>query len=313
MMLFYPSKNNNRLNARPFTPDALTGRAMVNPHYRVDLAPSTRYIIDSGAFQERDMHARLQPWQALDRQLRLEAQIEYGGGPDHAEALITYDMLSGVDEALVHKATGVELDPCDALTMAPRQLAQYRRVKRRGTEEKARLAVAETIRSARYYKSAERRVRGGVAYACQGAGPEQYEACARELIPLIRPGRDWFAFGGFCIVGMVPSLKPVLYETLERVLPLLRAAGVERGHLLGVTVTDAIQRAAEIARAHGVLLSTDSSGPERNAAVYGRGFVTHPKPQFKDMYRPDQKFIDYHPADFAMETIGKYDGWTRTL
>ena len=99
-MLFYPSKNNNRLNGAPFNPDQITGRAMVNPHYRVLVAPNTRYLIDSGAFQERDMHRRLQPWAALDRQLRLEAQIELSGGPEHAEAIVTYDMLDGVDEAL---------------------------------------------------------------------------------------------------------------------------------------------------------------------------------------------------------------------
>ena len=48
-MLFYPGKkNNDALNTLPFAPEQITGCAMVNPHYRVDLAPGTRYIIDSG-------------------------------------------------------------------------------------------------------------------------------------------------------------------------------------------------------------------------------------------------------------------------
>ena len=71
---------------------------MVSPHYRVDLAPGTPSIIDSGAFQRRDMLRRLQPWQAIDRQLRLEAQIEYGVCGLAAGAVVTYDMLVGVDE-----------------------------------------------------------------------------------------------------------------------------------------------------------------------------------------------------------------------
>ena len=70
-MIFYPSKTHDRLNGAPFPVEAINGRAMLNPHYRATLAPGTRYIIDSGAFQERDMRNRLQPWTALDRQLRM--------------------------------------------------------------------------------------------------------------------------------------------------------------------------------------------------------------------------------------------------
>ena len=39
-MLFYPGKNNDALNTLPFAPEQITGCAMVNPHYRVDLAPA---------------------------------------------------------------------------------------------------------------------------------------------------------------------------------------------------------------------------------------------------------------------------------
>jgi hypothetical protein len=290
-VIFYPSKNNDRLNRRTFAPERVGGRAMVNPHYRVGLAPGTRYIIDSGAFQERDMRARLQPWQALDRQLRLEAQIELTGCGVPAEAIVTYDMLDGVDEALTDAG----------------------RVKRRGTEATASPAVLETIRAARYYKSREGRVRGAIAYACQGVTTAQYVACAAALLPLIRPGRDWFALGGFCIVGQVPSLKPMLYAALEAVLPMLEAAGIHRAHILGVTVADALQEAARIAAPYRVRLSTDSSGPERNAAVYGREFVTEPRPRFTQRWEKADKFIRYHPADWAMENIARYDAWCQTL
>lgn len=290
-MQFYPSKNNNRLNRLPFSPETITGTAMVNPHYRVNLAPGTRYIIDSGAFQERDMLARLQPWSALDRQLRLEAQIEYGGHGGHAEAIVTYDMLDGVDEALTEDG----------------------RVKRRGTDETASRAVLETIRSARYYAAQAHRVRGAIAYACQGVSTAQYISCARALLPLIRPGRDWFAFGGFCIIGQVPSLKPAFYRAVAAILPMLDAAGVTRAHILGVTVADALAEAARIAAPHRVRLSTDSSGPERNAAVYGREFVTAPTPRFVQRWDKTDKFVAYQPAEWAMENIARYDRWCQTL
>lgn len=291
-MQFYPSKNNNVLNRDPFDPDVVTGRAMVNPHYRVNLAPNTSSVIDAGSFQERDMRDRLQPWSALDRQLRLEQQIAYSGGPEHAEAIVTYDMLDGVDEAMTEAG----------------------RVKRRGDDVTASRAVFETIRSAHYYHSQRGRIAGAIAYACQGVSTAQYVACAQALIPLIRPGRDWFAFGGFCIVGMVPSLKPLLYAAMEAILPLLCGAGVTRAHLLGVTVSDAIIEVAAIGRRYGVALSTDSSGPERNAAVYGREFVTTgPRPRFVQRYSKADKFVSYRPAAFALEQIGRYDRWCQSL
>lgn len=289
-MTFYPSKNNNKLNQQVFTPEAVGGFAMVNPHYRVDLAPGTRYIIDSGAFQERDMLFRLQPWSALDRQLRLEAQIEFGGCGLPAEAIVTYDMLAGVDEAII----------------------DGKRVKRRGTEQTAVYAIQETLRSARYYATQVHRIRGAIAYAAQGVTPAQYLGCVEELIPLIRPGRDWLAFGGFCIIGMQPSLKKVFYETLALVLPRLKAAGIRRAHILGVTVADAIRVAMEMAKEYGIALSTDSSGPERNAAVYGREFdVTCEK--FRNLYTKEDKGTAYKPAEWAIENIRRYHEWIETL
>lgn len=265
----------------------VTGKVMVNPHYPVDVRRGTRYKIDSGAFQERDMLARLQPWTALDRQLRMEAQIEYGGHDGWAEDVVTYDMLAGVDEAIV----------------------DGQRVKRRGTEETAQQAVYETIRSARYYKTQEARIRGGIAYAAQGVTPTQYLECVKAILPLIRPERDALAFGGFCIIGMVPSLKPVFYATLDLVLPLLRDNGITRAHLLGVTVADAIEKAVQAERRYGVRLSTDSTGPER-CAIFGRGYSNGRQVA---RYTKAQKYIDYHPATFAIENIRDYHTWMEAL
>lgn len=288
-MEFYPSKNNNRLNRRPFEPELITGTAMVNPHYRVSLAPGTRYIIDSGAFQERDMRARLQPWSALDRQLRLEAQLELTGHAGHAEALITYDMLDGVDEAMTDAG----------------------RVKRRGTEESASPAVLETLRSARYYKTQERRVRGAIAYACQGITTAQYVACARELIPLIRPGVDWFAFGGLCITGIIRGqMLPVFSATLRAVMPMLAEAGVRRAHVLGVCIPEAIRTCIELEQRYSVELSTDSRAPETAGCIYGRVYRDGRQ---TDCYTRDQKWIDYHPNELAHRNVRDYHEWMKSL
>lgn len=284
-MDFYPGKNNNELNTLPFSPESVAGRVMVNPHYRVDLAPGTRYVIDSGAFQERDMLQRLQPWKAIERQLRLEAQIEHGPCGIPAEAIVTYDMLVGVDEAIVNG----------------------KRVKTRGDEQSAAPAVFETLRSARYYKSREQDIRGAIAYAAQGATPDQYIGCVSELLPLMRPGRDWLALGGFCIIGRMPSLKKTFYAVLGAALPLCQAAGITRIHILGVTVADAITRAIEIRRAYPkITLSTDSTGPEM-CAVYGRGYSK--KGTQEKRYTKAQKGTDYTTATLAVENITDYHNW----
>lgn len=284
-MELYPSKNNNRLNRRAFSPETITGTAMVNPHYRVNLAPDTRYVIDSGAFQERDMVSRLEPWQALDRQLRLESQIEYGPCGVPAEALVTYDMLDGVDEAM---------DGDD-------------RIKRRGTDATASRAVTETIRAARYYATQTARIRGAVAYACQGVSTAQYVACARELIPLMRPGTDWFAFGGLCITGILRGrMLPIFESTVRAVTPLLTEAGITRAHLLGVCIPDAIRITRELERTTGVQFSTDSRAPETVGCIYGRIYVNGVQRQG---YTRDQKWVDYHPNELAHRNIRDYAQW----
>lgn len=288
-MEFYPAKNNDRLNARAYAPEAITGTAMINPHYRVRLAPGTRYIIDSGAFQERDMRARLEPWRALDRQLRMEAQVEYRGHGGHAEALITYDMLDGVDEALDDET----------------------RVKRRGTDETASRAVRETLRSARYYATQAHRVRGAIAYACQGVSTAQYVACARELLPLIRPGRDWFAFGGLCITGIIRGqMLPVFGATLRAVVPMLAQAGIARAHVLGVCVPEAVRICVDLERAHGVALSTDSRAPETSGCIYGRCYIDGRQ---TNKYSKGEKWVAYHPNELAHQNVRDYAAWLSSL
>jgi hypothetical protein len=288
--MFYPSKNNDRLNRLPFSPEAITGTAMVNPHYPVELKAGARYIIDSGAFQERDMVNRLEPWTALDRQLRLEAQIEYGGHDGHAEAIVTYDMLDGVDEALTEQG----------------------RVKRRGDDDSASPAVLETIRSAKYYVTQRHRIRGAIAYACQGVSTAQYVACAEQLIPLMRPWVDWFAFGGLCITGLIRGkMLPVFEQTLYAVTPMLVAAGVLRAHMLGVCIPEAVRMMRALERTYPtIVFSTDSRAPETAGCIWGR---VYKEGRQVDCYTKDQKWVDYHPNELAHRNVRDYATWMEGL
>lgn len=300
-MIFYPSKNHDRLNGVPFLPEQVTGRAMLNPHHKTTVEADTRVIWDSGAFQERDMHDRLAPAQALDRQLAVEARTR-GLWRGHAEALVTYDMLVGVDEAI----------------------EDGRRVKRRGTEETARPAIAATLESAAYYASQRHRIAGAIAFAAQGATPRQYvDECVVPLLDLMTE-RDWLAFGGFCIIGMQPRLKPLFAATVARTLPLLRRKGIRRAHILGVTVHDALQVAAAEGRKHGVELSTDSSSIEMNS-IHGRvwheSHMAGGRSPWRSVFGKEAKVTqdripgprEYHPRDLAHANILRFAKWAETL
>lgn len=72
-MIYYPGKNNNALNGRAFSPEQITGREMINPHYRVDLAPGSmatgavRYVV-CGAECQLGRDGVLRPVVAVERQ-----------------------------------------------------------------------------------------------------------------------------------------------------------------------------------------------------------------------------------------------------
>ena len=304
-VVFYPSKNNNALNAMPFEPERVNGRVMVNPHYPVVTLPGTRRVWDSGAFQERDMLNRLEPYQAFQRQISADEICMFRSGDyiNPAEAIVTYDMLVGVDEALING----------------------KRVKQRGSEETAKQAVYETLRSAQYYARQRHRIdeRTAIAFAAQGATLKQYCDCVAEILPMMKPN-DWLAFGGFCIIGKQPSLKKLFVQTFESVLLMMKKAGIKRGHVLGVTVADMVDFAAKMGRAHGIVISNDSSGIEVNSIMgkifeperyrlldkYGENkFIT---PWIK-VWSAEQKYSHYKPCKLAMENIERYHQWSSSL
>ena len=300
-MIFFPSKNRNALNGLPFDPEEITGTAMVNPHYpSVSVAHGTEVLIDSGAFQARDLRRRLHPMEALDRQTAFASRLA-AGARGLKLRVVTYDMLLGVDEALT---------------------ADGERVKRRGDARTAAGAVTQTMWSASLYaerREALRRAGVGLCFAAQGATVEQYLRCTRALLDVMEEG-DWFAFGGFCIVGMQPSLKPQFVATVAAVLPLLAARGIRRAHILGVCVHDALLAAAALGRAHGVVLSTDSSSIEVNS-VHGKVWdAAHMENSprggpWRKVWGKEAKRAPggYHPCTLALANIERFAAWARGL
>lgn len=308
MISFYPAKNNDRLNRNTFHPEIFGGRVMINPRYPIRqlarVAPwycarcaafhtFPRVRCDSGAFQDigRRSHRRM-PWAALAEQLRLEEQLRWWLGDEtfHFECLFIYDNPAGVDEAV---------------------LADGTKIKQRGTRLTAEKAVEDTIASARYYATQRHFIKGAIGWVGQGIDPNQYAACVEAQLPLMQPG-DVFAFGGFCIWGRMPAqITPIAYETIERVVPIVKAQGITDFHLLGVMYAPAIEWAAKVADRFGVTFATDGSGPEQAACIGGRGYSEGR--QVDAGWLPSDKYISYHPCELAHANIKSYTDWSNGL
>ena len=283
-MLFYPSMNHSRLNGRPWRPDLWVGRAMTNPHYPVREVTGEE-LMDSGAFQVRDLAQRETPNFALDRQIKAAR----GRRP----RLVHYDCLLGVDEAL----------------------EGGRRVKRRGSEESAAEAVRLTIEGAEAYARRALEVEGGFAYSAQGATIPQYLRCADALLEILDPSRDWLALGGFCIIGRNTTLIPQFLQTLAEVAPRAKRRGVQRLHLLGVTTVRALPQAAAIARREGLEISTDSSSIEVNS-VMGKVFEGGWRKVYGPADKPRGPDIlpgQYHPAELGEANVRRFTAWVESI
>jgi hypothetical protein len=200
------------------------------------------------------------------------------------------------------------------------------RVKARGTVDTAAKAVAISIENAHYYGAHRSCLPGPIAFAAQGASPDQYEYCVDQILPLFQPG-DILALGGFCIVGMKPEYKAQLLEVSRRVFTKLNKLGIKRAHLLGVAVSDMVFRVGQIANEHGVSLGFDSSSIEVNSVL---GKIWEPKQasyvqmfdipycnrqvaDWTKVYGKIDKKVRYHPADLAHDNINKYTQWLDTL
>lgn len=292
-MLFYPSRTRDKLNGnKPVTFERLIGRAMLNPIYPVHVFdPHALAICDSGAFQDLGKRPRLSLGNALDRQLRYEEQLRWRIN-DHDfyfESILIYDQMAGVDEALVNG----------------------RKQKIRGNEETAHRAVHETLEAAHYYASQRGRIRGRLCFVGQGVTPDQYvHGCIAPMARMMRPG-DWFGFGGFCILGRQRSLLPIFYETFPAALDMLIPLGIDRFHLLGVCVPEAVTFAARIAGARGVALSTDSSAIELSSVISGAVYVDGRKK--RGPWSKAQKGVDYCPTQLAHDNIVRYSDWALSL
>lgn len=281
-MQFFPSKTHDRLNEMAFDPQLITRTVMLNPKYPAyNIIGAEDVDIDSAAFQE--LHNRKTLRFALTRQIKFKRRLNLTNVKRCV--CFTYDQMKGVDEEIING----------------------RKVKTRGTHESAQLAIDATLHAARYWAGNRAAINGPIGFVCQGINPDQYiNDCAIPMLELFHDG-DVFGFGGFCIIGRVPSLKPLFVETFSRMMEILWSKGVEFAHIMGVCVADMISFATIEAAKWGIKVSTDSSSPEVNGAAFGKRFINE---KWIPAYYPYQKFVDYHPCELALQNIKDYHKWT---
>lgn len=306
-MLFYPSKTNDKLNRRLFEPERVAGRVMVNPRYPVRRlargapwwCPRCRIFhtfprvrCDSGAFQDIGAY-RLFPWQALEAQLRYEEQLRWWLDDEtfHFDVLFIYDDPAGVDEAMI----------------------DGKKVKVRGDETSAALAVESTLAAAAHYAKNRGDIRGRIGWVGQGIDADQYTKCIIAQRHYFRHG-DIIGLGGFCIWGRMPArMTETAHETITRVVDWGRMwGGVREFHLLGVMYAPAIRWAASLARKRRVRFATDGSGPEQAACISGAVY-REDGTQNHGVYTKEQKYKEYHPCDLALSNIATYNAWASSL
>lgn len=285
---FYPSKIYGGTKQYPYNPESITQYVMLNPIYQVkSFYPNTIAICDSGAFQDIDKHNRLTPEQALHRQLKYRDKIRtYINQEWDYEAYCIYDQMIGVDECIV----------------------DGKKVKRRGTIETGKKAIEDTLESAQYYYT-QKNVLSKIVYIAQGVTADQYIDCTNSLMDMCTQN-DYFGFGGFCIIGRQrKTMLPLFYETCTRVLEILKKKGIQRAHILGVCIPEAITYAAKEGKKFGITISTDSSAPEVNAVAFGKIYSDDMRLTTRDW----DKWIDYNPIYLAYENVRRYSAWAMSL
>lgn len=204
--------------------------------------PDIDYIMDSGAFQDVSKDKRLSFELALERQTQI---IEYVKLP--CSKLVTYDFL--VDE---------------------KYIGDGKKIKDRVDNETAEYYVGETIKAAKYYDTNARKVSKNLIISAQGINPEQYYKCGCEVLKYCQKD-DIFGLGGFCILGLQKRLIPSALLTFQKVIPLVKEAGLSQMHIFGVTTLDVLFILYSMCSRYNLKLSTDSTAFSR-AARFGHCF-----------------------------------------
>lgn len=224
----------------------------------VAVPSSTQVILDSGAFSDTTS-TRLTFEQALFRQVTHAYRFGYVRQVSH---IASYDRL--IDEKrLIGQPTT------------------------HWTDADAERAMAETIEASVYVTNLRNTVSGiflhpvGMILTAQGIDAEQYLRCAAAIAPMLSK-RDIFGLGGLAATGLFPGVMlPPFREIVRKVVPYLGSCGIKRIHIWGVCLAAALAELLALCKRYGIVLSTDSSGPQRRPILGQWGYASWYDPTYR--------------------------------
>lgn len=271
-MKFYVSKCHDRLNGSSYSPEKYCKHICVNPYYKVTIQnEKTKFIIDSGAFQDVGSRTRLNFEEALNRQLKFEKTLTKDGRA--SEAIVSYDRL--VDE----------------------QIGDSGQFKARVSEEESKLYVEETIEAAKYLVSKRKELKPRkLILSCQGTSVKQYLDCLTQILE-IASSKDIIGFGGFCIISRNKKYEKEFYDVISKGFPMIREKKITRVHIFGVGMFRSLIQADICARLNNLKCSYDTSSSEINS-VYGK-FFDPINLTLTSVYQKEHKKNGYIPAELA--------------
>lgn len=223
----------------------------------VYVGPDVRVLQDSGAYAEVNWFTRMTFVQALERQ---ERHAEKYGYTDKIVARASYDLL------IDHRFAQISG-------------RSHRRIMR-CTEAEGRVAVDVTVAAAQFLSA--HRNGYNLALNVQGVTPDQYLQCVKLVVPLLQIG-DVLGFGGWCVLGRLPSMMVDFLQVLAKVLPFLAHEGVSHIHLYGCIYTPAISACLAICDHYGITMSLDSAYPTFAPSMGKWGYGSW---RMKDYVRP---------------------------
>lgn len=246
---FYCGINEAVWNHHPTAPGPYTcvspvcgGTEATKRENNVRIPKDTWVIQDSGAFCDGPGH-RLSFDKALERQIRHADKYKYADQITHRAS---YDLL--IDEKWEN---GV-------------------RYKKRWDTEDAWAAVKETVEAAEFAASHRNGV--GLVLSAQGVDAKQYLECAKQVVPLVTDS-DIFGLGGWCLTGKQrKKMLPEFRNTMALVIPFLAESGIKWVHIWGVLFPKALGELLWICDQYGIMLSTDSAGPNKKPALGAWGY-----------------------------------------
>ena len=171
--------------------------------------------------------------------------------------------------------------------------------------------VQETIRANQFLVSKREELKPRqLVLMIQGATTRDYIHCLAETLKIASP-EDCIGLGGVAMSGRMNDMKFKLLDTIKIGLPVIYNSNIKDIHIFGVGTFSVLK---EIAGIRDMLKLIGINSGELNISCDTSAFeimstmgnvVDLENERWIKVFKKDQKYIDYHPADLTKENSKK--------